>query len=106
MLYRPATTACLTAIIISQVGNVFACRSMRESVFTLGFFTNKLIFMGIAFEIILQFFIVYHPWGNKIFGTSPLGINIWLMLIPFSILLLFADELRKVYIRGLDKRTS
>lgn len=95
ILYMQATTACLTAIIISQVGNVFACRSMRESVFTLGFFTNKLIFMGIAFEIILQFFIVYHPWGNKIFGTSSLGINIWLMLIPFGILLLFADELRK-----------
>ncbi|MBI5100829.1 MAG: cation-transporting P-type ATPase, partial [Nitrospirae bacterium] len=31
-LYLQATTACLTAIIITQIANVFACRSSRESV--------------------------------------------------------------------------
>lgn len=99
-LYMQATTACLTAIIVTQVANVFACRSFRESVFNIGFFSNKLIFFGIAFELILQFFIVYHPWGNKIFGTAPLGPNTWLILIPFGIGLLLAEELRKFYIRS------
>ena len=95
ILYMQATTACLTAIIVTQIGNVFACRSSRESVFSIGFFTNRLIFLGIAVELMLQLFIVYHPWGNKIFGTYPISLSAWLVLIPFAVLLLFADEARK-----------
>ncbi|MFH1025820.1 MAG: cation-transporting P-type ATPase, partial [Nitrospirota bacterium] len=56
LLYLQATTACLTAIIITQIGNVFACRSSRESVFSIGFFSNRLIFGGIMVELILQLF--------------------------------------------------
>jgi len=95
ILYMQATTACLTAIIITQIANVFACRSSRESVFSIGFFSNRLIFLGIAVELLLQLFIVYHPWGNKIFGTYPISLSAWLVLIPFAVFLLFADEARK-----------
>ncbi|MDD5153759.1 MAG: cation-transporting P-type ATPase [Desulfovibrionales bacterium] len=94
-LYMQATTACLTAIIITQVANIFACRSFRESVFRIGFFSNKLIFVGIASELMLQLFIVYHPWGNKIFSTYPISVNIWLALIPFAFILFAAEEIRK-----------
>jgi sodium/potassium-transporting ATPase subunit alpha len=94
-LYMQATTACLTAIIVSQVANVFACRSFRESLFSIGVFTNKFIFAGIAFELALQLFIVYHPVGNAIFSTAPLTLTMWLVLIPFAIALLIAEEIRK-----------
>ncbi|MBI5025430.1 MAG: cation-transporting P-type ATPase [Nitrospirae bacterium] len=95
ILYMQATTACLTAIIITQVANVFACRSFRESIFSLGFFSNRLIFLGIATELILQLFIVYHPIGNKIFSTAPISLSIWLILIPFAVILFAAEEIRK-----------
>ncbi|NCO68520.1 MAG: cation-transporting P-type ATPase, partial [Nitrospirae bacterium] len=101
LLYLQATTACLTAIIITQIGNVFACRSSKESIFSIGFFTNRLIFAGIMVEILLQLFIVYHPFGNKIFRTAPLSLDLWLILIPFSIGLLAAEEVRKFYSRRL-----
>ncbi len=99
ILYMQATTACLTAIIITQIGNVFACRSSRESVFKIGFFSNKLIFWGIAAEVILQIFIVYHPWGNKIFSTAPIPLSVWLLLVPFVFLVFFAEEARKFIAR-------
>ena len=98
-LYLQATTACLTAIIVMQVANVFACRSSRESLFTTGFFTNRLIFASIAFELALQLFIVYSPPGNEVFATAPITLNVWLMLIPFAILLLAAEEGRKLIMR-------
>ncbi|MBI5213466.1 MAG: cation-transporting P-type ATPase [Nitrospirae bacterium] len=100
ILYMQATTACLTAIIVTQIANVFACRSFRESVFSIGFFSNKLLFVGIAFEITLQLFIVYHPWGNAIFATSPIAAQMWLVLIPFAVLLFAAEEARKLIVRG------
>jgi len=99
VLYQQATTACLTAIIITQIGNVFACRLSKESVFRFGMFTNKLIFGGIAFEILLQLFIVYHPFGNKIFSTHPISLNTWLILLPFALLLFSAEEVRKLIMR-------
>ncbi len=98
ILYMQATTACLTGIVIAQVANVFACRSFRESVFSIGFFSNRLIFAGIVFEIALQLFIVYHPWGNAIFATSPIAAQMWLILIPFAVLLFAAEEARKLIV--------
>jgi len=106
VLYLQATTACLTAIIVTQIANVFACRSSKESVFSLGFFTNRLIFGGIAFEILLQLFIVCHPFGNKIFSTHPISLNTWLILIPFAFLLFSAEELRKFIVRRVQERSS
>ena len=98
-LYLQATTACLTAIIVCQVANVFACRSIRESLFTIGWTTNKLIFLGIGAELLLQLFIVYHPYGHAIFATAPLPLNTWLMLVPFALFLLLAEEVRKLIVR-------
>lgn len=105
-VYMQATTACLTAIIITQVANIFACRSFRESIFSIGFFSNKLIFAGIAFEIALQLFIVYTPIGNRIFSTMPISFNVWLILIPFAVFLFAAEEMRKLVVSRLSYNTG
>ncbi len=103
-LYLQATTACLTAIVVTQIANVFACRSLRESIFTIGWTTNKLIFLGVAVELLLQFFIVYHPLGRALFGTAPLPLQAWLVLIPFAVALLAAEEMRKFAVRRMAAR--
>jgi sodium/potassium-transporting ATPase subunit alpha len=99
VLYMEATTACLAAIVVTQVGNVFACRSFRESVFSLGLLSNRLILLGVATEIALIMVIVYHPWGHRILGTAPLRLDAWLLLFPFGALLLGAEEARKALVR-------
>jgi len=98
-LYLQATTACLAGIIMTQVANVFACRSPILSIFTLGVVSNRLVLAGIATELVLAGIIIYTPLGNTIFGCAPLGINIWLLLIPFALLLITADEIRKYVVR-------
>lgn len=94
-VYLEATTATLSAIIALQVVNVFLCRSRSESVFRKGLSGNPLILPGILFEIGLLLFIGYTPLGNAVFGTSPLGIGVWLFMIPFAGALLLLEELRK-----------
>lgn len=94
-LVQQATTATFLGIVIMQIGNVFACRSSKDSIFKLGFFSNRLVIIGIIAEVILSAFIIYHPLGNRIFGTAPLSINVWLLLIPFVAGLMMAEELRK-----------
>ena len=96
-LTRQASTATFLGIVLMQIGNVFACRSSRESIFKSGFFSNRLIVIGIIVEVLLSAIIIYLPPANRMFGTEPLGIDVWLILIPFSIGLLLVEELRKVY---------
>jgi sodium/potassium-transporting ATPase subunit alpha len=102
-LVHQATTATFLGIVIMQVANVFACRTQSESAFKGGIFSNKIILWGILAEIILSAFIIYHPWGNKIFSTAPIPFTIWLILIPFGFLLFFAEELRKLIVRKVKK---
>lgn len=98
--YLQATTACLAGIIVTQLANVFTCRSPNLSIFTLGFFSNRLVLAGIAIELVLAALIIYTPSGNALFGCAPLDLMVWLLLIPFGLLLLGADETRKFFVRG------
>ncbi len=99
-LYLQATTACLSAIIAMQVVNVFLCRHPASSVFSRGHRRNRLIVYGIVFELLLLVLIDYTPWGNALFGTAPLGIEVWLFIIPFGIGMLLLEELRKALVRS------
>jgi sodium/potassium-transporting ATPase subunit alpha len=99
LLTREATTATFLGIVMLQVGTVFACRSFKDSIFSLGFLSNRLLVIGVVFELLLSAIIIYSPIGNRIFGTAPINLSVWLILIPFSIVLLLAEELRKVYVR-------
>jgi magnesium-transporting ATPase (P-type) len=94
-LYLQATTACLSAVIVMQIVNVFSCRSARRSVFSTGLLGNPLILWGILLEIVLILLIDYTSWGNLLLGTAPIGGQVWLFVAPFAVGLLVLEELRK-----------
>ena len=48
-------------------------------------------------------FIIYTPWGNAIFGTSPLPAWIFGPLALGALLLLFAEETRKFIVNRFNK---
>ena len=98
-LYLQATTACLAAIIVTQVVNVFLCRDPRASLFAIGLGGNRLILLGIAVELVLVLGIVYTPWGQAVFGTAPLPLEAWLFVLPFAAAMFVAEEARKLLVR-------
>ena len=98
-IYLKATTICLTGIIVTQVANVLVCRSRLLSVSSLPLRTNWLIPLGIAIEITLLALIVYTSAGNSIVGTAPIPLTAWLFFIPFALLLLGFEEVRKFVVR-------
>jgi calcium-translocating P-type ATPase len=69
-VYLSATTACLSAIIVMQIINVFLCRSAVRPVLSTGIFNNRLIVWGVVLEIVLLLLIGYTPWGNFLLGTA------------------------------------
>jgi sodium/potassium-transporting ATPase subunit alpha len=94
-LYLQATTACLSAVIVMQIVNVFSCRSASRSVFSTGLLGNPLILWGVVLEIGLILLIDYTSWGNLLLGTAPIGGQVWLFVAPFAVGLLMLEELRK-----------
>jgi magnesium-transporting ATPase (P-type) len=98
-LYLQATTACLSAIIVMQIVNVFLCRSTTRSVFSVGVLGNALIGWGVMLEIALIVLIDYTSWGNLIFATAPITAQAWLFVIPFGVVLFTLEELRKWLVR-------
>ena len=98
-LYMQAITAFISAIIICQIANVFASRTRFQSVFTIGLFSNRAILLGIAIELLILALIIWSPFANLIFNTSPLDLRYVLLSVPFAIFLLGIDELRKYLLR-------
>ncbi|MGZ8183393.1 MAG: cation-translocating P-type ATPase [Methylobacter sp.] len=94
-LYLQATTACLSAIILMQVVNVFLCKTPGRSLFGAHVFTNRLLLWGVALEIALIQVIVYTPWGHLVFGTAPIAPAVWLFILPCAVGMLLLEEGRK-----------
>lgn len=93
--YLEATTACLVAIVLAQMVNVFLCRHPLLPAWRFPLFENRLLLAGLAAEAGLLLAIVYTPWGNRLFGTAPLSVDVWLFALPFVLLLGVAEETRK-----------
>jgi magnesium-transporting ATPase (P-type) len=104
--YLKATTMCLAGIVATQIGNVFACRTERESVFKVGFSTNRLILFGILTEIFLIMMIVYFKPMQKIFNTFSLSLVDWIVLCCFIPIIFLAEEFRKYLIRYKKKKND
>lgn len=98
-LYRAATAMALAAVVTTQVGNLFAQRSEYISVFRLSLFSNHLLWVGIATELILVFMITYVPLFQDFIGTAAFPLSNWLFLFAWTPALLIVDELRKWLLR-------
>jgi sodium/potassium-transporting ATPase subunit alpha len=103
-LYREATTMTFAAIVLTQVANVFACRSERLSAFRFTLRSNPLILWGIAVELTLLALLVYAPFGHYILGTAPLPLWVWIPLALTAPLLLLAEKIRKMISRLMSNR--
>jgi sodium/potassium-transporting ATPase subunit alpha len=99
LLYRQATTATLSAIIVMQLVNAFLCRSAEQPAYAGGLLANRLLLAGVATEVLLILLIDYTRWGNAIFGTAPIAAAVWLYTIPFALAMLVLEEARKWLIR-------
>ncbi|MDX2242906.1 MAG: cation-transporting P-type ATPase [Leptolyngbyaceae cyanobacterium bins.302] len=98
-IYHQATTMTLAAIVACQVGNIFACRSDRASIFNIGWFSNRLVWVGIAVEFVLLLAIIQIAPLSHIFATGSLSLWQWVALLVCPPFLLGAEEVRKQFAR-------
>lgn len=98
-VYFKATAMTLAAIVFSQIGMVFNCRTESQSVFKIGIFKNKQIMLGILFELVIIFLVVYVPPLQSLFHTAPLSLTDWLFLCIWPPIIVLVEEIRKAIVR-------
>lgn len=68
-----AQTMAVTTVIMFQIFYLLNCRSLQNSILSIGVFSNKTVFAGIAAIIVLQATFIYAPFMQTIFASAPLS---------------------------------
>ncbi|OZG66664.1 haloacid dehalogenase [Bifidobacterium hapali] len=98
-----ARTMGFTILVFAQLFNAIASRSSRQSAFV-GLFSNKWLWGAIGISILLQLVVIYVPFLNEAFGTTPLDFVAWFECIGLAAVVLVASEIYKAVMRAVDKR--
>ena len=114
-----AQTMCFSVFIFFQLFNVMNCRSNEDSVFKLGLFSNRAIYLAVLFSIGLLLIAVQGaeltiPLTSfqigELLSTIPLGRNDWIIVVLVASTVFMVEEFRKllrttgVFSVGTNKR--
>ncbi len=100
-----ARTAVAATIVISEAFYLLSCRSLTNSIRSIGLFSNPYIYAGIAAVIVLQVAFTHAPFLNTIFDSTPLTALQWTVAIAAAALVLPLIALDKT-IRNRIHRTT
>ncbi|MBW8457075.1 MAG: cation-translocating P-type ATPase [Thiobacillus sp.] len=88
-----------TVLTLSQLGHVLAIRSERESLFSQGVLSNRLLIGALGLTFALQMAVLYVPWLNPIFKTEPLSLGELALCLALSSVVFFGVEIEKWLVR-------
>ncbi|MDO9386919.1 MAG: calcium-translocating P-type ATPase, PMCA-type [Thiobacillus sp.] len=88
-----------TVLTLSQLGHVLAIRSERESLFSQGVLSNRLLIGALLLTFALQMAVLYVPWLNPIFKTEPLSLGELALCLALSSVVFFGVEIEKWLVR-------
>ena len=100
-----ARTMCFSVFIMYQLFNVMNCRSNEDSVFKLGLFSNRAMYLAILSSILLLLLAVQGaeltvPLTSfkigELLSTTPLKQNDWVIVIIVASTVLMIEEFRKL----------
>ena len=93
-----------TTMVLAQMGNALAIRSNRDSLFTIGVFSNRLMVFSVLLTFGLQLLLIYIPFFQNIFKTqaltlTELGICLGVSLVLFVVIEIYKWVRRRTNIR-------
>jgi magnesium-transporting ATPase (P-type) len=91
----PARTAVVNTVVAVAAAYLMNCRSLRRSVFRIGWFSNPAIWLGIGITAVFQLAFTYSPLMNRFLHTAPLEAAAWARIVGIAILAFGLVELEK-----------
>jgi len=90
-----ARTVALTMMVFFQLANVFNSRSAEQSVFSMPFWSNRLLLVTVFASAIVHYMALKLPFLQNLLGTVELGFGSIMLLLALSLTIILVDELRK-----------
>ncbi|MBD3328549.1 HAD-IC family P-type ATPase [Candidatus Peregrinibacteria bacterium] len=87
------------SLIVIQMIQAFNARSNSHSIFKLGFFSNWYLIGAILSSLVMAVAMVEIPFFQKYLHTTSLSLIDWAIITASAIIILFVEEIRKVFIR-------
>jgi Ca2+-transporting ATPase len=96
-----ARTAAVNVFMSVQIFYLFACRSLRRSLFTYNPFGNRIIMLGVAVVVVLQLLFTYAPFMQAAFDTEPMSGGEWVVVVVIGLSTMVFMDLLGVVLRRL-----
>jgi len=90
-----ARTVAVNVFVMTLLFYLFNCRSLTQSVFSLGFFSNPPLFGGAVVMLIFQMMFTYLPAMNFMFHSAPIGLGAWGRIVVVAIIISFTVGVEK-----------
>ena len=91
-----ARALCFVTLILIQFFNAFNCRSEQRSLFKIGVFANRWLWVAILWECAVLVFLLYIPVLQRAFRVFPLGAGDWLVVISSASTIFIVAEVYKL----------
>jgi Ca2+-transporting ATPase len=105
--HAPWQTMVFTVLCLSQMGNVLALRSEKESIFSLGLLSNIPLLGAFLLTFVLQMATIYVPFLRPIFKTQPLSlVELVICLLLSSVVFCGVEIVKWIRRRNQDTRKS
>jgi Ca2+-transporting ATPase len=88
-------TVTFTTLTLAQMGNALATRSEQDTLWQRGLLSNKTMLGSVLLTFALQLAVIYIPFLNQAFSTTPLGLRDLLITLGFSLIVFLAVEMFK-----------
>ena len=92
-------TMVFTTLTLSQMGNALATRSERYTLSQIGLLTNWALLGSVLLTFALQLAVIYTPFLQAIFATTPLPLGDLAISLAFSLIVFLAVEAFKAWQR-------
>lgn len=98
------TTMTFTCFVFFDMFNALSCRSQTKSIFTIGFFTNKMFLLAVGFSVIGQLLVIYFPPLQMVFQTEALSLMDLVFLVSLTSSVFIVSEIKKLFERSMERR--
>lgn len=98
-----AETMAFATLSISELARAYTARSERYPLLKLGIFSNRLMNIAFFTSLILVLAVIYVPFLQPVFNTSPLAWSQWQIVLPLLLIPSIAAEATKYLIAFRQK---
>jgi Ca2+-transporting ATPase len=88
-------TMIFTTLTLAQMGNALATRSERDTLWQIGLLSNRAMLGSVLLTLALQMAVIYMPFLNRAFSTTPLSLQELLVSLAFGSVVFIAVEFFK-----------